>query len=112
MHGPEINTTVIDILVRKGLHLMTDKIFDLKYITLQIQIQGNSESENNPNLFFNCSFEYQAVDYNIPDALRPDVFVESGVHTNIRGTHHLLSKLADLLNCTGCPPLESTTNKR
>ena len=36
------------------------------------------------------------------------MFVEADVDPNIRGAHHLLSKLADLLDGTWGPLLEAT----
>lgn len=57
------------------------------------------------------SHAYPTSTNNLPDSLRPDVFVESGVHTDIRGSHHLLRKLTDLFNCTRCPLFESTAKQ-
>ena len=48
----------------------------------------------------------------LPDSLRPDVFVESGIDTYIRSSHHLLRELADFLDGTGSSPLKAPVRVR
>ena len=48
----------------------------------------------------------------VTDTLRPEVLVQTSVHTNIRGSHLLLSKLSDFLDGLWCPPLESAKKIR
>lgn len=46
----------------------------------------------------------------VPDALGPEVLVETDVHSDVRGAHHLLGKLANLLDGTRGPLLEATVH--
>ena len=47
-------------------------------------------------------------DNGIPDSLGPHMFVKVGVNTNIRCSHHFLSKLFDFLDGPWCSSLEAT----
>ena len=43
----------------------------------------------------------------LPDSLRPNMFVQSGVNPDIHGAHLLFGKFLDLLDSTTSPVLET-----
>ena len=46
--------------------------------------------------------------YNIPDSLGPQMFIKSGVDSDIGCTHHFFCKLSYSFDSSRCPLFEST----
>merc|ERR1719411_1785077 len=97
------------VLFRTGLNIFSLKSLESSLGDLDVGDQGVQLVHGVFILVPQTSKTDSHPEWNSSHSLRPDCLVQSGVDTDILGTHLLLSKLLDLLDCSGSAIFESDT---